>query len=144
MASNWIWAVAGVLVVAAAGLGGAFWYFHRRIDPLSLLVADALAGEWADRTGRDLEQVRSAIVDGSPADVHRELVALVADVEVAFEHDGPGSVRAAVQCHYTDSGSTTTVTLKIPWARVPQPVREQFLRAGDKRSSRHWSMPQPA
>ena len=139
------WVVVGVIVVVAAGLAG-FLLLRRRVggDSLSRLVADALASEWASRTGLDLELVRNAILRGGPDNVYSELAALVADVEVAFEYDGPDRVGATVECRYKDGASVTTVTLKVPWERVPQPVREQFLRVGTKHASRHWSIPQPA
>jgi hypothetical protein len=139
------WEIVGVIVAVALAAAG-YLLFRRRPgdNPLSRLVADALASEWAGRTGCGVESVRSAILRGEPADVHDRLAALVADVEIAFDHSGPGSARATVECKYADDPAVVTVTLSVPWDRLPQPVREQFLRSDEKHVRLHWSILQPA
>lgn len=129
-------------VVAAIGIGVVAWLRNRsnRPDPLSGLVVDALGADWADRTGADAETVRRATLRGQPAQVRSHLAALVEDVEVGFVFDGAGPTRVRVQCRYTDGTSATTATMDVPWEKVPQEVRAQFIRSGDKTVNRHWSV----
>jgi hypothetical protein len=141
------WVVAGVAAVAViASLG----YFAQRIRPprrdkLSRLVADALQAEWATRLGTDAESVRSAVLHGQPADLRDRLAVLVADVEVSFELAKPDEPSdTTVRCHYVSDESVTTVTIAVPWERIPQPLRANYLRDGSTHASQHWSVPQPA
>jgi hypothetical protein len=138
-----IWVAVGVVVAGAAVTGLLLWR-RKGGDSLSRLVAEALGTEWAARLGTDAESVRAVVLRGEPAGVRDQLAALITDVEVGFELDGPGPAEAFVRCDYADSEAVTTVTLRLPWERVPQQVRDQYLRTGDKRASRHWSVPQPA
>jgi hypothetical protein len=135
------WVIVGAVVVAI-GVAIAVWLRNRpgRPDPLSGLVVDALGADWADRTGADVNTVRSAALRGQPAQVRSHLAALIEDVEVGFEFDGAGPARVSVQCRYADGTSATTATMDVPWENVPQEVRAQFLRTGDKTTSRHWSV----
>lgn len=140
------WIVVGIVVAAA--VAGAVWLYMRRHsaerpgkDDLAGLIADALADEWAGRAGADSESVRRAVRRGEPAEVRRRLAVLVADVEASFQSTGPaGPVRVSVHCKYAVDGSATTVTMEIPWERVPQEVRAQFIRTGDEHISRLWSI----
>jgi hypothetical protein len=135
------WVIVGAVVVAIA-VAVAVLLRNRpgRPDPLSGLVVDALGADWADRTGANVDTVRSAALRGQPAQVRSHLASLVEDVEVGFEFDGAGPTRVSVQCRYTDGTSATTATMDVPWEKIPQEVRAQFLRSGDKTVSRHWSV----
>jgi hypothetical protein len=144
------WIVVAIVVVGAAAV--AAWLFARRrpehqtrpkADQLTAVVADALSAEWAGLIGVDSQAVRGAVLHGEPADVHFQLAALVADVKVSFEFNGSGPVRALVRCEYTDGTSVTTVTLELPWERVPEEERAQFLRTDDKNLTRHWNFSAP-
>jgi hypothetical protein len=135
------WVIVAAVVVAV-GVAVVVWLRKgpSRVDPLAGLVIDALGADWADRTGADVETVRSAALHGQPAQVRSHLAALIEDVEVGFESDGAGPVRISVRCKYADGTSETTATMDVPWEKVPQEVRAQFLRSGDKTVSRHWSV----
>ena len=137
-----IWVIGGVVVAAAAVVAG--WLLARRRrdagDPLSGLVVDALGSEWADRTGSDIQAVRSAVLRGEPAPLRIRLAGLVDEVTVGFEADGAGPVRVSVQCRYADGVSAATITTESPWENVPQEVRAQFLRSGEKVLRRPWKL----
>lgn len=137
-----IWVIGGVVVAAAAVVAG--WLLARRRrdagDPLSGLVVDALGSEWADRTGSDIQAVRSAVLRGEPAPLRIRLAGLVNEVTVGFEADGAGPVRVSVQCRYADGVSAATITTESPWENVPQEVRAQFLRSGEKVLRRPWKL----
>lgn len=128
-------------VAAAVGVAIVAWLRTRpRTDPLAGLVIDAFGEDWADRTGVEAWTVRSAGLRGQPAQVRSQLAALIEGAEVGFEFNGASSVRTSVQCRYSD-GTSATATMDLPWEKVPQEVRAQFLRNGDKAISRHWSFP---
>jgi hypothetical protein len=140
------WIVVAIVVVGAAAV--AAWLFARRQserqagpqpDQLTAVVAEALSAQWADRIGADGQDVRSSVLHGEPAEVRLQLADLVADVKVTFELNGSGPVRVQVRCEYTDGTSVTTVTLELPWERVPEQERARFLRTGDKNLVRHWN-----
>ena len=143
-----IWVIGGVVIAAAAVVAG--WLLARRRrdfvrrrdagDPLSGLVVDALGSEWADRTGSDIQAVRSAVLRGEPAPLRIRLADLVDEVTVGFEADGAGPVRVSVQCRYADGVSAATITTESPWENVPQEVRAQFLRSGEKVLRRPWKL----
>ena len=137
--------VAAVVVVVVVGCL-AWWARHRhRDDGLSLLVADALGGEWAARLGADAESVRQAVLRGKPAGLRDRLAALVSDVEVTFEFaQAGGRGTAVVRCQYARDSAVTAVTLAVPWYQVPQPVRADYLRSGRRHASQHWSVLQTA
>lgn len=142
------WVVVGVVaaaVIASLGYVAQRFWPPRADNKLSRLVADALQAEWATRLGADPESVRSAVLRGKPAGLRDRLAALVADVEVSFELVKPGGpAGATVRCHYASDGSVTTVTMTVPWERIPQPLRAHHLRDGSTHASQHWSVPQPA
>jgi hypothetical protein len=147
MTVTWVVVAVVVVVVGVAVVGWLLRQRNRpdreppvRVNPLSRLVVDALGAEWADRTGADVEAVRRAVLRGEPAVVRSHLAALIGDVEVGFEFNGAGPVRISVQCKYADGTSATTATMDVPWEEVPQEVRAQRLRSGDKALSRHWSI----
>jgi hypothetical protein len=142
MTVTWV-VVAIVVAAAAAGIGWLISRSRQKADPLTEVVADALAAEWASAVSADAESVRGAMLTGEPARVRASLVALVAEVMVTFEWDGAKTARAVVRCEYVTSAAVTTVTLEVPWENVPQDVREDFLRSGDKSRSRRWSFPAP-
>lgn len=133
-----------IAVAVAVGVAVVGWLLrdrsHTRVNPLSRLVADALGAEWAGRTGADVEAVRSAALRGEPSQVRSQLASLIEDVEVGFEFNGAGPVRTSVRCKYADGTSATTVAMDLPWEDVPQDVRAQFMRSGDKALSRHWNV----
>lgn len=137
-----IWVIGGVVVAAVAVVAG--WLLARRRrdagDPLSGLVVDALGSEWADRTGSDIQAVRSAVLHGEPAPLRIRLADLVNEVTVGFEADGAGPVRVSVQCRYAGGMSAATITTESPWENVPQEVRAQFLRSGEKVLRRPWKL----
>jgi hypothetical protein len=127
-------------VAVAAGVAVVVWRRTRpRVDPLSGLVVDTFGEDWADRTGVEIGTVRSAGLRGQPAQVRYRLAALIEDVEVGFESNGGGPVHTSVQCRYAD-GTSATATMDLPWERVPQEVRAQFLRSGTNTISRHWNL----
>lgn len=134
------WVVVGAVV--AVGIAFAVWLIRgrRREDALSRLVVDSLGAEWADRTGAEVETIRRAVLRGEPTHVRDHLVSLVEDVEVGFEFNGTGPARVSVQCRYADGTSATTTTTDMQWENVPQEIRAQFLRSGDKMISRRWSI----
>lgn len=142
------WVVVGVVaaaVIASLGYVTQRFWPSSRIDTLSLLVANALQAEWAARLGVDAESVRSAALRGQPADLRGRLAALVADVEVSFELAKPDEPsRATVRCRYASDESVTSVTMTVPWERIPQPLRANYLRDGSTHASQHWNIPQPA
>jgi hypothetical protein len=137
-----IWIVVAVVVAAAAVVG---WLFSRRgsqqkVDPLTEVVVDALAADWASAVSADIESVRAAVLSGEPARIRTGLARLVAEVMVTFEWDGAKTARTVVRCEYA-AGAVTTVTLEVPWENVPQDVRADFLRSGDKTRSSRWAFP---
>jgi hypothetical protein len=140
------WIVVAVVVAAAAAVAG--WLISRRgsqqkANPLTKVVADALAAEWASAVSTDTESVRGAVLNGEPARVRARLASLVAEVMVTFEWDGAKTARTVVRCEYATGAAVTTVTLEVPWENVPQDVRADFLRSGDKSRSRRWSFSAP-
>ena len=128
-------------VVVAVGAVVVTWLRTRqpRADPMSGLVVDALGADWADRTSADVQTVRSAALRGQPTQVRSQLAAMVDDVEVGFEFNGADPIYTSVRCRYAD-GTSATTTMDLPWERVPQEVRAQFLRNGNKKLSRNWSI----
>lgn len=145
------WVIVAIVVAGAAAV--AAWLLRRqpttagqarpRADQLGAVVVDALGAEWAGLVGADGQAVRDAVLHGEPAEVRLDLAARVADVTVNFESNGAGPVRVVVRCVYMDGTSATTVTLEMPWDRVPEEERARFLRTGDKQLSRHWRFPAP-
>jgi hypothetical protein len=135
------WIVVGALAVLAV-VAISLLLARRRAggDEMSRLVAGALETEWAGRIGTDTESVHRAVLRGEPAEVHRRLAALIADVRVDFEFDGPRHVEVSVQSQYSDDKAVTSVTLQVPWEQVPQPVREEYLRTGQRHASLHWGV----
>ena len=144
MTATWI-VVAIVVATAAAVLGWVIWRrgSQQKADPLTEVVADALAAEWAGAVSADTESVRGAVLNGEPAHVRASLAKLVAEVMVTFEWDGAKTARTEVRCEYATGAAVTTVTLDVPWDDIPQDVREEFLRSGGKSRSRRWSFPPP-
>ncbi len=142
------WVVVGVAaaaVIASLGYFAQRFWLPARPQRLSLLVADALQAEWATRLGADAKSVRSAVLSGQPADLRDRLAALVVDVDVSFELTKPDEpANATVRCQYANDESVTTVTMAVPWERIPQPLRANYLRDGSTHARQHWSVPQPA
>jgi hypothetical protein len=138
MTLTWV-GIAGAVVL---GIGFGVWLLGRRgrVNPLSRLVLGALGTEWAERTGADVEAVRAAALRGEPTEVRTQLAALVDDVEVGFEFNGASEVHTSIRCQYLDGTSATTATLDVAWEDVPQEVRADFLRTGEKTHSRRWSL----
>ncbi|EIV90794.1 hypothetical protein [Frankia sp. QA3] len=139
---------AGLLTAAAAAaaLAVALLFWRRRSapagSPLSALVLDALQHDWSRRVGTSADDVREAVLRGAPTAASDRLRALVGDVEVDFTFDeGASPVHVVARCAYTD-GNTITATLERPWENVPQEIRAEYLRSGEKKIHRRWRPPQ--
>lgn len=144
LAENKVGSVVQLLValVVAVVLGLAFILLRqpRKVgSPLSALVLDTMEDEWSRRLGAGTEQVREAVLRGGAGQLQDRLRELVGEVDIDFTFAGSAPVQILVRCSYAD-GNKTTATLSLPWENVPQEIRAEFLRSGDKEVHQRWTL----
>ncbi|MBX9392075.1 hypothetical protein K4749_00295 [Streptomyces sp. TRM72054] len=129
-------AVAAVLgAVAVRRLAG------RRRNELSDVVADALAGSWADRLGVPEDRIRPALTGADDA-LRARVDGLVGKVSCSFRQEPDAERRhlvvVVVGCDCRD-GDSEELTMHVSWRRVPAGVRTELLRARAGDVVRSWT-----
>lgn len=137
------WIILGIVLVGGGALVRPYLTRRRAVraaHELDSLVVEVLGPEWARRTGLDLEAIRNVCgPDGDPAVVGR-LRDCVRRVLVRFERDGGASspVHVLARCAYIADGSEASARTDLEWFRVPDSVREEFIRSDAQSVDRRW------
>ena len=136
-----------IVITIALAAGGIIW-----LKRLSEQTEDENLNEidnWADETvARALEKKLNvplkAILQLFQGSQNNELLVKIQNildsVTLNFTKQSPSSVSLRLEISYKD-GTSYSVTTEKNWDSLPSPVREEFLRKGNKVVSLPWNMP---
>lgn len=87
-----------------------------------------------------LKTVLQLFQGSQDTDLLAKIQSIIDSVTLNFTKLSPSSISLRLEINYKD-GTSYSVTIEKDWDRLPDKVREEFLRKGSKTVSLLWNMP---
>ncbi len=136
-----------IIIAVALAAVGIIWL--KRLSEKSENENRNEIDNWADETvakalekklNVPLKTVLQLFQGSQDTDLLAKIQSIIDSVTLNFTKLSPSSISLRLEINYKD-GTSYSVTIEKDWDRLPDKVREEFLRKGSKTVSLLWNMP---